>query len=377
MIDHDRLFKELLSTFLVEFIELFLPEMMAYIETESITFLDKELFTDVTAGEKYETDLLAQVQFKGKPSFFLIHIENQASNRADFGKRMFRYFARLYEKHDYPVYPIVVFSYNKPKGAAKNEFKIDFPDFSVLKFNYRVIQLNRLNWRDFLDQKNPVAAALMAKMKIAPADRPKVKAECLRLLVTLNLDPARMQLISGFVDTYLELSPSETAQFQTELEQVRPTVLRGEVMKIVTSWMREGIEQGLEQGLEQGRQSQLRLITKLLAERLGQLPSALQLQIEGLSLAQVERLGEQLTSFQAISTLDEWLTQLEASEGFENKKAKILKQLRQQVGAITPKQKQRLLALSDEQWQTLSTLDLENTDALDSWLSDQSSNNET
>jgi len=377
MIDHDRLFKELLSTFLVEFIELFLPEMMAYLDSESITFLDKEVFTDVTAGEKYETDLLAQVQFKGKPSFFLIHIENQASNQTAFGKRIFSYFARLYEKYDYPVYPIVIFSYDKPQKAAKSEFKIDFPDFSVLQFNYRVIQLNRLNWRDFLDQKNPVAAALMAKMKIAPADRPKVKAECLRLLVTLNLDPARMQLISGFVDTYLELSPSETAQFQTELEQVRPTVLRGEVMKIVTSWMREGIEQGLEQGLEQGRQSQLRLITKLLAERLGQLPSALQLQIEGLSLAQVERLGEQLTSFQAISTLDEWLTQLEASEGFENKKAKILKQLRQQVGAITPKQKQRLLALSDEQWQTLSTLDLENTDALDSWLSDQSSNNET
>lgn len=75
MIDHDRLFKELLSTFLIEFIELFLPEMMDYLAPESITFLDKELFTDVTAGDKYETDLLAQVQFKEKPSFFLIHIE--------------------------------------------------------------------------------------------------------------------------------------------------------------------------------------------------------------------------------------------------------------------------------------------------------------
>lgn len=132
MIDHDRLFKELLSTFLVEFIELFLPEMMAYLEPSSITFLDKEVFTDVTAGDKYEADLIAQVQFRGEPSFFLIHIENQASAKADFGRRMFRYFARLYEKYNYPVYPIVVFSYEKPRAIAPNEFKIEFPDFPVL-----------------------------------------------------------------------------------------------------------------------------------------------------------------------------------------------------------------------------------------------------
>lgn len=32
MIDHDRLFKELLTTFFVEFLELFLPEVVTYVE---------------------------------------------------------------------------------------------------------------------------------------------------------------------------------------------------------------------------------------------------------------------------------------------------------------------------------------------------------
>lgn len=368
MIDHDRIFKELLSTFFVEFIELFLPEMMEYIDPESITFLDKEVFTDVTAGKKYETDLLAQVKFKGKPSFFLIHVESQASKKSAFGKRIFRYFARLFEEHDYPVYPIVVFSYDKPKIAAKSEFRVDFPDFSVLQFNYRVIQLNRLNWRDFLNQKNPVAAALMAKMKIAPADRAKVKAECLRLLVTLNIDPARMQMISGFVDTYLALSPSENEQFQAEIEQVKPTVVRGKVVQIVTSWMKEGIKQGREEGREEGRQSLLRPVTELLNKQLGQLPPMLLSQIEGLNSPQLEQLLKQLLNFQSVNTLDSYLAKLEASEGFEGEKAEILKQVRESVGAIAPKQKQKLLALSPEQWQTLSTLELENIDALDSWL---------
>ena len=70
MIDRDRLLKELLSTFFIEFLELFLPEVVEYIEPGSITFLDKEVFTDVTAGKKYETDLLVGVQFRGEPSFF-------------------------------------------------------------------------------------------------------------------------------------------------------------------------------------------------------------------------------------------------------------------------------------------------------------------
>ncbi|GAL94145.1 MAG: hypothetical protein RLZZ339_1314 [Cyanobacteriota bacterium] len=65
IIDHDRLFKELISTFFVEFIQLFFSEIINYLEPNQITFLDKEVFTDVTEGEKYESDLVAQVQFRG------------------------------------------------------------------------------------------------------------------------------------------------------------------------------------------------------------------------------------------------------------------------------------------------------------------------
>ena len=56
----------------------------------------------------------------------------------------------------------------------------------------------------------------MAKMKIPQAERPKVKLECLRLLATLRLDPARTQLISGFVDVYLRLNQMEQQQFQLD-----------------------------------------------------------------------------------------------------------------------------------------------------------------
>ncbi len=194
MIDHDRLFKELITTFFGEFVDLFLPDVAAYLERDSLVFLDKEIFTDVMSREKHEADIIVQARFKGEEAFFLIHVENQSSPQADFGRRMLRYWARLYEKHGIPVYPVVIFSHQTPRTRQADNFSVEFPGFKPLRFQYRVIQLNRLRWRRFVDQPNPVASALMAKMNIAERDRPRVKFECLRLMTTLKLDPARMQL---------------------------------------------------------------------------------------------------------------------------------------------------------------------------------------
>ncbi|WP_335123580.1 Rpn family recombination-promoting nuclease/putative transposase [Nostoc sp.] len=241
MIDHDRLFKELISTFFVEFLDLFLPQVASQIDRDSIQFLPQDVFTDVTSGEKKEIDLLAQVRYQQQDTCFLIHVENQSYTETAFAKRMFKYFARLHEKYDLPIYPVVIFSFDEPKRAEPQNYRVTFPDLKVLEFQFAAIQLNRLSWRDFLTQHNPVAAALMAKMNIAVSERPQVKAECLRLLTTLRLDPARMQLISGFVDTYLRLDDTEKQVFQAAISTMGLDE-REEVMEIVTSWQQEGAE---------------------------------------------------------------------------------------------------------------------------------------
>jgi hypothetical protein len=69
-IDHDRLFKELIETFFFDFVDLFLPEAAQDLDRDSINFLDKELFADVTSGESHEVDLVVKGRFKGKDAFF-------------------------------------------------------------------------------------------------------------------------------------------------------------------------------------------------------------------------------------------------------------------------------------------------------------------
>lgn len=301
VIDHDRLFKELLTTFFWEFLELFIPPMAASLEPSSIVFLDKEVFTDVTVGDKYEADLIVKGKVRGENAFFLLHVEHQAQPQPAFDKRMFRYFARLYEKHDLPIYPIALFSYQAPKTPQPNCHQVTFPSKVVLSFHYDLIQLNQLHWRDFLQQRNPVAAALMSKMNIAPSDRLQVKAECLRLMATLKLDYARMRLISGFVDTYLKLTAEENRLLQAEIGRMEPEQ-QEVVMQIVTSWMEDGLQQGLQEG-------ELSVILRQLNRKVGELTPELRDRIRQLSLAQLDALAESLLDFSHTQDLVDWLAQ--------------------------------------------------------------------
>jgi predicted transposase YdaD len=307
MIDHDRLFKELLTSFFLEFIELFFPEVHVDLDPDSIEFLDKEVFTDVTSGEKHEADLVVKARFRGQDWFFLFHVEPQSYQDDPFDRRMFQYFARLYEKHKLPIYPVAIFSYGSPQRPEPSTHRVEFPGFTVLEFNFRVIQLNRLHWREFLRHKNPVAAALMARMKMKPQERKQVKLECLRLLATLKLNPAKMQLIAGFVDTYLRLIPEEENWVREEIKKF-DSVSKEVVMEIVTSWEERGKEIGLQQGLQQGSQQEaLAISLRLLRHKIGELSPESEMRIRNLSVAQLEDLSLALLEFNDASDLAAWL----------------------------------------------------------------------
>lgn len=296
-INHDRLFKELITTFFIEFLELFFPAVLTYLDQNYIEFSDKEVFAEIPLADSLETDIVVKTKFQGKDAFFLVHVENQAKQKPDFEKRMFRYFCLLSGKHDLPVYPIALLSFDSPRAAQPSKYRVVFPNKVVMEFNYELIQLNRLNWRNYLQNRNPVAAALMAKMNIARQDRPRVKLECLRLLATLRLDPARMKLISGFVDTYLRLNAEEEVQLKSQISTLESDE-QEEVMEIVTSWMEQGIQLG-----------ELKIILRLINRKIGEIAPQLLEIIRQLSEPKLEDLSEALLDFSSEENLATWLQQ--------------------------------------------------------------------
>jgi len=65
MIDHDRLFKELLSTFFIDFLDLFIPEIASTIAPNSIVFLQQEYFADLVEGGEKVIDLYSRGEAGG------------------------------------------------------------------------------------------------------------------------------------------------------------------------------------------------------------------------------------------------------------------------------------------------------------------------
>jgi hypothetical protein len=313
--DHDFLFKELIKTFFIEFVEMLLPDLAKYLDRNQIEFLDKEIFTDIKSGNRHQVDLLVKARFKNLGQvYFLIHIETQAKAQQRFERRMFLYCARLDERYDLPVFPIAVFSYDRPLRKEANHYTVEFPGFKVLDFQYRAIQLNRLNWRDYIRNPNPVASALMSKMKIAPKDRPKVKLECLRMLATLRIDTARKTLISVFIDSYLRLTIEETMVYNRQLAAIEPKE-RKVVMQLTNEWIEkgkavgllEGRKMGRQEGRQKGRQEGRRDMVKQQLRSRWPISQKMAGQINALSDTQLAHFGEAIFGFHTIADAQHWL----------------------------------------------------------------------
>jgi Domain of unknown function (DUF4351) len=308
-VSHDHLFKQVLGEFFPEFIELFFPQVAAYLDRDSIEFLPLEVFADLLEGKALETDIIVKAKFQGQEACFIIHVEHQANYYKGFDRRVFQYFALIDRDYGLPVYPIVIFSHRSPQASGNRTYEVAFADWQVLQFNYRIIRLNHLPWRDYINQENPIASAFMSKMKVPRGDRPFAKLACLRSLARQRLNPAQTLLLSGFIDTYLRLEPQEETILQEELDKIGIRE-KETVMNIVTSWMEQGIEQGKVQEQSQSRTREANLLVKLLRRNLGAISATAEQAIAQLSFEQFEQLGDALFDFASEEDLLIWLNRI-------------------------------------------------------------------
>ncbi|MBC7347636.1 MAG: Rpn family recombination-promoting nuclease/putative transposase [Clostridia bacterium] len=314
-IDHDRLFKELLETFFAAFMELFFPEASRAIDFGHVKFLQQEVFTDLTAGEKHEVDILVETRLKDEPGLILVHIEPQAYVQKEFAERMYIYFSRLYEKYRRRILPVAVFAYDQARDEP-DTFSLGFSFLDVLRFRFYKLELKKLYWRDFIQSDNPVAAALLSKMGFLPEEKVRVRIEFLRMLTRMKLDPARMELIAAFFETYLKLSPQEEEEFDRQLGSVDQKEVEA-IMQLTTSWHEKGRMEGRTEGVELGKLEETRTaILDFLESRFGECPAWVATSLEGLKeLEQLKKLRREV--FKADS-LEEALAVLATDGSREN-----------------------------------------------------------
>ncbi|HEY4599785.1 MAG TPA: Rpn family recombination-promoting nuclease/putative transposase [Cerasibacillus sp.] len=245
---HDQLFKELIHTFFQEFLEVFFPDIHEAIDFHTITPLSEEVHTDLIEGDTRRLDIVVQVKLKQEDALIIVHIEPQSTTQTDFHERMFQYFSLLYNKYKKPIIPIAVFSYDE--NWEKDQFTLGLSEFQILTFNFLSLHLRKKNWRDYITSNNPAAAALLSKMGYSEKERIQVKKEFLRMMATMELNPAKQRLIYGFFETYLKLNDEEEEKLMEEVKKMDDAE---KILELPISYEERGIKKGIKKGIERGK----------------------------------------------------------------------------------------------------------------------------
>ncbi|AGK53596.1 transposase [Bacillus sp. 1NLA3E] len=257
-IHHDQLFKQLIQTFFEEFLEAFFPEVHKSIDFSALKPLSEEMFTDLLEGESRRADIIIETKLKKQETIIIIHVEPQSYGQPNFHERMYHYFSLLYNRYRKPVLPIAIFSYDQ-KRNEQNQFTVSFPFFHVLIFQFLMLELKKMNWRSYIQTSNPVAAALLSKMGYTEKERVQVKKEFLRMLVKMELNPAKAELINGFFETYLSLNKHEEEKLMEEIKQLDQHE-SDQIFKLPNSWREKGLKEGLQEGLKEGKMQEKRQV---------------------------------------------------------------------------------------------------------------------
>jgi hypothetical protein len=92
----------------------------------------------------------------------------------------------------------------------------------------------------------------------------QVKKEFLRMLVKMEINPAKMELINGFFETYLSLNESEEKELMEEIKQLNREGSE-QILKPPNSWIEKGIQKGKQKGELEGKRKVARNMLLIIA----------------------------------------------------------------------------------------------------------------
>lgn len=99
------------------------------------------------------------------------------------------------------------------------------------------------------------------------------------MLLRLQLDPARMQMLTGFFEVYLTLDKQEQQKLMEEIRMTDPKE-EAELMELITSWEKKGREEGRKQG-------EIKIAKNMLKKGTDE---AFIIEVTGLSKAELEKI---------------------------------------------------------------------------------------
>lgn len=266
----DTLWKAILEDVFDDFLRYCFPHEISQIDFDrGFEYLDKELGQlfppDQDEYKPRFVDKLVKVFTKeGNEAWVLVQIEVQGQRDTAFAKRMFLYYARIFDKFEKPIVGIAIFTDNDPRFVS-NEFR-STAFGATLSYSFNTIKVLELNEEELKKSKNPFAfvlqvvkTALIAK-EIAAEELFNLKLQLVRNLLVHNLPKAKIRSLMNFLRYYVRFESTELVdKFDLELGRITQTTKTMGIEEFLlerakTEGKREGILEGEVKGKLKGRE---------------------------------------------------------------------------------------------------------------------------
>lgn len=288
--DYDSPWKELLEQYFPEFMAFFFPDAHTDIDwAQGYENLDKELqqiVRDAELGRRFADKLVRVHRRSGAAQVVLVHVEVQGSVEAEFAKRMFVYYYRLFDRYDKPVVSLAVLG-DEQAGWRPDSYEtalwgcrasLQFPVVKLLDYASR--------WDELEADPNPFAVVAMAHVQTRatradPETRLRWKLRLVRLLYERGYAREQVLELLRCLDWLMALPAGLEQRFQHEVATWEATMGKPYLATFERVAMEQGMQQGVQQGMQQGRVAQARsALLTILETRFGALPASYRQRIE-------------------------------------------------------------------------------------------------
>lgn len=195
-----------------------------------VEFLEKELGEmnpqpEKKSDTKFVDKLVKVFQRDGTEEWVLCHVEVQGANDKDFAKRMFKYYARIFDRFDRPLTAIAIFT--GKDGKKLPDMYIHKYQGTELTYKYNTLCVLDYEDRVLATMKNPFALVMLAAKKALLRGEDldelllKEKLAIAKILIDRGYDRIKTNDILSFLHNYVRFEKPETNRiFEEEIDQL-------------------------------------------------------------------------------------------------------------------------------------------------------------
>jgi predicted transposase/invertase (TIGR01784 family) len=331
---HDQFVRSTLSdkAMAKSFLENYLP--FEIVETLDLTTVNvtQQSFVDQDLQD-HHTDLLYQVAAKtGENVLVYVLLEHKSFPEKRVAFQLLRYILRIWEQQKSSaklpnIVPLVLY-HGKRKWNINREFAplVEFGKDAVYakstpNFEYFLCDLSKFDERELKGEIALRITLLLLKNIFSPDLKHKL-VDIMRLFAEIP----KSGVVELLGKTLKYLSASDDKISRSEVRLAMQTSFTTEqkqedwLQEFIDEWkeeaMKKGLEEGRQQGVKEGRQEGMqqgmqqalaKTVERLLKRRFNQIPDSANVQINELSVSQLEKLSEDLLDFNEIGDFEKWV----------------------------------------------------------------------